>query len=490
MEFVCGENRDQVTILPECVDDYVTDDNPVRVIDAYVENLDMEKLGFTKFKPNDTGRPMYDPKDLQKLYLYGYMNRVRSSRCLEAETKRNLEVIWLLKRLSPDHKTIARFRQQNSKALKNVFRDFVKLCMKLDLYGKELVAIDGSKFKAWNTKDRNFTPGKLEDRIKNIDAKIEAYLNDLNEKDAQEDLSDREKNAEDITRIIHELSERKQFYQSLQDELKNNDEKQISLTDPDSRLMKTKDGLDVCLNIQTAVDGKNNMVVEFEVENQVLDKNLMGPMAERAAEILEVETLTVVADKGYDSASDVAGLARKGFSPQVAGANYDICIPCTAEESETVTTYGEGRTVYIPERNIFICPLGKPLYPSSYSKNKQLAKYCNRKACSHCPHKCTTERGKTAERHIKQADFSKEFDDQELHIRQIKIRADKDIVGQRKCIAEHPFGTVKRALDIGYLLLKGKVKVTGEMSLAYLAFNMKRAINILGTERLLHAIRA
>jgi hypothetical protein len=362
--------------------------------------------------------------------------------------------------------------------------------MKLDLYGKELVAIDGSKFKAWNTKDRNFTPGKLEDRIKNIDARIEAYLNDLNERDTQEDLADREKSTEDITRIIRELSERKQFYESLQDELNNSVEKQISLTDPDSRLMKTKDGLDVCLNIQTAVDSKNKMIAEFSVENQVHDKNFMGPMAERAAEILEVEAMTVTADKGYDSASDVAGLIRKGFSPHVADANYDVCIPCAQEEAESVTEYVEGRSVYIPERNIFICPMGKPLYPSSYSKNKQLARYCNRKACGRCPHKCTTERWKTAERHMKQADFSKEFDDQGLHIRQIKIRADKNIVALRKCIAEHPFGTVKRALGIGYLLLRGKEKVTGEMSLAYLAFNMKRAINILGMARLLHAIQA
>lgn len=244
------------------------------------------------------------------------------------------------------------------------------------------------------------------------------------------------------------------------------------------------------MNIQTAVDSKNMMIAEFAVENQVHDKNLMGPMAEKAAEILEVDSMTVTADKGYDSASDVAGLVRKGFSPHVAGANYDVCIPCAEEEAETVTNFEEGRSVYIPERNIFICPMGKTLYPSGYNKNRQLAKYCNRKACNRCPHKCTTERWKTAKRHMKQADFSKEFNDQDLHIRQVKIRADKDIVARRKCISEHPFGTVKRALGIGYLLLKGKAKVTGEMSLACLAFNMKRAINIMGTERLLHAIQA
>ena len=489
MEFICGTNRNQGTFLPDTVDDYVSANNPVRVIDAYVETLDMESLGFEKYEPNSTGRPMYNPKDLLKLYLYGYMNRVRSSRNLETETKRNLEVMWLLGKLSPDHKTIARFRQNNPNALKNVFRHFVKTCMSLGLYGKELIAVDGSKFKAWNTKDRNFTSGKLEDRIKNIDCKIESYLALLNESD-KDDTNESELSEEDVLQILQNLSERKEAYAELKQQIDETGVRQISLTDPDSRLMKTKDGLDVCLNVQSAVDSKNNMIAEFRVENQVQDKNLMGSVAIEAAETLGVDTISVVADAGYDSSSDIAGLIAKGFDPHVCGANYDICIPCEKIESEFVSEYTEGRCVYIPNRNIFICPMGQVLYPHGINKNKQIAKYYNCTACRSCTHKCTASRYKIAERQIHASEFGKEYDDTDLYIKQFKVRADRKIIRQRKSIIEHTFGTIKRALGISYLLLRGKEKVTGEISLAFTAFNMKRAINLLGTERLIQAIQA
>lgn len=489
MNFICGTNRNQGTLLPDTVDDYVSANNPVRVIDAYVESLDMESLGFEKYEPNNTGRPMYNPKDLLKLYLYGYMNRVRSSRNLETETKRNMEVIWLLGKLSPDHKTIARFRQNNPEALKNVFKHFVKTCMSLGLYGKELIAVDGSKFKAWNTKDRNFTPGKLDDRIKNIDRRIEEYLSLLNESD-RNDIDGDDLSVEDIARILQNLTERKEKYEELRGQIIGTNVRQISLTDPDSRLMKTKDGLDVCFNVQSAVDSKNNMIAEFRVENQVQDKNLMGSIATEAAEILEVDTISVVADAGYDSASDVACLISKGFDSHVCGANYDICIPCEEDEATKVIDYDEGRCVYIPNRNIFICPMGQLLYPHGMNKNKQIAKYYNCKACSSCKHKCTVSRYKIAERQVPASEFSKTYDDSDLYIRQVHIKADRKIIRQRKSIIEHTFGTVKRALGISYLLLCGKEKVTGEISLAFTAFNMKRAINILGTERLIQGIHA
>lgn len=490
MEFICGENREQSTFLPDRVEDYVAANNPVRVIDAYVDSLDMEQLGFEKYAPNETGRPMYAPKDLLKLYLYGYMNRVRSSRNLEMETKRNLEVIWLLKKLSPDHKTIARFRQQNPKALKNVFKSFTRFCMGQGLYGKEIIAVDGSKFKAWNSKDRNFTPGKLEDRIKNIDVKIENYLALLNAGDAEEQGGKSELSEDEIIAILKNLCERRQVYEEFQQTIEEEDLHQISLTDPDSRLMKTKDGLDVCLNIQTAVDSKNNMIAEFEVCNQVHDKNLMGPVAAQAAEMLGVDTLTVVADAGYDSASDVAALIENGFTPHVAGANYDICIPCSKEDAEEISDYAEGRCIYIPERNVFVCPLGKILYPSGFHKRNHMARYRNARACRLCQHKCTTEIRRTAERYCPPSAFSKGYDDTDLFLRQVRVRADRNIVRQRKSIIEHTFGTVKRNLGISYLLLRGTEKVTGEISLAFTAFNMKRAISILGVERMVQCLMA
>lgn len=489
MNYICGASRNQGTFLPSVVDDYVAANNPVRVIEAYVEHLNMSELNFAKCNPNNTGRPMYDPKDMLKLYLYGYMNRVRSSRNLETETKRNLEVIWLMKKLSPNHKTIARFRQNNPNALKNVFRHFVKTCMGLGLYGKELIAVDGSKFKAWNAKDRNFTPGKLEDRIKNIDIKIDSYLSMLNDADLC-DSEDAELSEAEILQIVENLSERKQKYEELQKQIVETNARQVSLTDADSRLMKTKDGLDVCLNIQSAVDSKNNMIAEFSVENQVQDKNLMGRVAVQASETLAVETLTVVADAGYDSASDVASLVMKGFEPHVCGANYDICIPCAEQNSETVGDYANGRCVYIPERNIFVCPMGQVLYPSSVNRSKQIAKYLNCTACKNCQHKCTTSRYKVAERQAVPSQFSKEYDDSNLFVRQIKIRANREIIRQRKSIIEHTFGTVKRALGISYLLLCGKEKVTGEISLAFTAFNMKRAISLSGVERMVQCLTA
>ena len=488
MEFICGENRDQGTFLPDRVEDYVAANNPVRVIDVYVDGLDMEQLGFEKYAPNETGRPMYAPKDLLKLYLYGYMNRVRSSRNLEIETKRNLEVIWLLKKLSPDHKTISRFRQQNPKALKNVFRDFTRFCMSIGLYGKELIAVDGSKFKAWNSKDQNFTPGKLEDRIKNINAKIDAYLTVLNEEDASDTDDTTELSEETVVEILKKLCERRQRYEELQQTIAEQGVRQISLTDPDSRLMKTKDGLDVCLNVQTAVDSKNNMIADFTVSSQVQDKNQMGPVARKAAEMLEVSALTVVADAGYDSSSDIAALIHDGFTPHVAGANYDICVPCAPEEAEEITAFGENRCVYLPERNLFVCPLGKFLYPSSYHKRNQTARYTNRRACRQCQHKCTDGANKTAERNCLPSEFSKECDDSPLFVRQVHVRADREIIRKRKSIIEHVFGTVKRDLGISYLLLRGREKVTGEISLAFTAFNMKRAINILGVEQMVQLL--
>lgn len=459
MEFISGQSREQLNLFPVCMDDYIDENNPVRIIDAYVESLNMKELGFQKSQPNDTGRPMYSPKDLLKLYIYGYMNRVRSSRKLETETKRNLELIWLLKNLTPDHKTISRFRQNNPSALKNVFKDFVMLCDKLELFGKELIAVDGSKFKAWNTKDRNFTKDKLKDRIKRAEEKIDTYIQLLNKNDEREYETD-SVDVREITKKIQELQKRKDRYSEYPETLQSGDETQISLTDPDSRLMKTKDGLDVCLNIQTAVDSKNKMAVEFTVENQVQDKNLMSPLAKKTAGILETEDLTIVADNSYDSTSDIAQVVRDGMHPVVAGGDYEFLAETAPEDAEHITGYTDGlaHSVYLPERNIFVCPMGEVLYPSSYNKKKHIAKYLNCRACRNCPHKCTSSKYHRAERRVKPSEYTKEYNDKGLYLRKVQILQDKEIVRRRKSIIEHVFGTVKRNMGISYLLLKGKKK--------------------------------
>ena len=371
MDFICGEERGQTLLLPDRIEEYVNENNPVRVIEAYINNLDLEGLGFTKPEPNNTGRPMYDPKDLLKLYVYGYMNRIRSSRRLEKETKRNLELLWLLGKLSPDHKTIARFRHDNTNALKEVFRDFVHLCVRLGLYGRELIAIDGSKFKAVNSRKRNFTQEQIQKKIGTITAKIEEYLKVLDSNDRAENETRGEKTKEEIVQIISNLREHKNRYQGYADELERSGEKQKSLTDGDSRLMTTNSQkMDVCYNVQTAVDAKNKLIVDFEVTNQANDKNKIAPMAKSSQELLGTETITAVADAGYNSIQDILRAKGQGVDVHVAGTDFDICVPAKeGEEYAEITSHHEGRCVYIAERNIALCPMGNVLYPRSHSKS-------------------------------------------------------------------------------------------------------------------------
>lgn len=485
MEYISGIDRNQCCI--SSLDDAIDENNPIRFIDVYVSGLDMAGMGFEHSDPQETGRPAYAPRDLLKLYLYGYFNRVRSSRNLEKECYRNIEVMWLLSGLCPDHKTIARFRQNNPKALKEVFRDFVRFCAKLGLYGKELIAIDGSKFKAWNGKDRNYTKGKIQDRIRRAEEKISAYLEELEQADKEAEAEDRIKG---IETALEALMERRTELEGYLERVTSGEETQVSLTDPDSRLMKSKEGMSVCLNVQTAVDSKNKMVVEFAVCNQVQDKNLMSPMAEKASRILKSDHMTIVADNGYDSVSDVAQVLAGNNIPVVCGGEYEFWYPTTAEEGEAVTDYDEtiARSVYIPSKNIYICPMGEFLYPSCYVTKKHIAKYGNPSACSHCPKKCTTMRYFYVERMIKKSEFSRECDLSPVTLKKIRILQNKGISSQRKCIVEHPFGTVKHDMGVRQLLLRGIRKAEGELSLAFLAFNMKRALNIVGIKKLMAAL--
>jgi transposase len=491
MDFIEGDNRSQITLLPDSIDEYVGADNPVRVIDVYVNNLDLGGLKFQKPRPNDTGRPMYNPKDMLKLYIYGYMNRVRSSRRLEAETKRNLEVIWLLRKLSPDHKTIARFRHDNSAALKNVFKDFVQLCIKLNLYGKELVAVDGSKFPAVNSKDRNFNKKKLDERISRIEAKIDKYLKQIDVIDKDEASADSVHTSDEIQAIISGLSERKEVYQSFLDKLAESADYQLSLTDPDSRLMPTGGKMDVCFNIQSAVDEKNKMIVDFEVTNSATDKNLLAVMSEKARDALNVDTLTVAADAGYNAASDIAKCIREGITPHVAGGEIDICLPTDASTGEIIEEFNAGRTVYLPERNIAVCPMGQVLYPKYYMKRIHKGAFKNTAACRNCTNRCTkSSSGIRFEIDIPECEWTKEYDDRDLFITQIHVRPDKELIRKRKSIVEHPFGTIKRHHYGDYCLTKGIPSVTGEYALTFLAYNFRRAVNILGTSRMIDLIGA
>jgi len=487
MGYITGAERNQLILFPDSLDEYIQEDNSVRVLDVYVDHLDLNGLGISKSIPNETGRPPYSPQDLLKLYIYGYMNRIRSSRRLETESKRNVEVMWLLKKLTPDHKTIARFRHDNCAALKNVFRDFVKLCLRLGLYGRELAAIDGSKFKAVNSIDRNLSVKELNERINRLTARIDEYMQQLNETDAAEDSSEC-KSGIDVKQIIERLSERKNTYEGYREELSSNGETQKSLTDPEARLMKDAKGFDVSYNVQTSVDSKYKLIAEFNVTNDGNDLRQLSDMAKATSEILESPNITVTADTGYNSASEIARCIENGITPQVIGSESSFCIPCDAHEAQEIVSHENGRSVYIKERNIVICPMGHMIPPKYYKNVDRTARYYNYSACAKCTCRCTKSKYMVYGVRMKKSEFSKEFNGDNLYVKQIHITPNPKITDRRKELAEHPFGTVKRAMDAGYLLTRGIKNVTGEFSLVFLAYNLKRVINIIGTKKLIEAM--
>ncbi len=312
MSYVRRTDRSEVLLLPEAIDDYITQDNPVRFIDAFLTTLDLLQLGFTHASPASTGRPAYDPADLLRLYVYGYLNRLRSSPMLEGETTRNVELMWLLGKITPDFKTIADFRKQNLAAIKAVCREFTLLCKRLDLFAGELIAIDGSKFRAVNSRKRNFTALKLARLIDNIDKKIADYLAEMDLKDsAQPAVAN--PSAKELATKIEQLKQSKQHFQDLAAESRNSDVQELSLTDPDSRLMSVGQGLEVCYNVETAVDSKHKLIVYHEVTNATTDQQQLAPIATAAKEMLGVDSLEVVADKGYYSGEQVSKCESEGI---------------------------------------------------------------------------------------------------------------------------------------------------------------------------------
>src|SRR5438552_2854550 len=398
MDYIRGANRNQVILFPESVEDYITEDNPVRFIDAFVSSLDLAAMGFNRAQPAETGRPAYDPGDLLRLYLYGYLNRVRSSRMLERETKVNLEVMWLLGKLSPDFKTIADFRRDNLKAIKQVCREFTLLCRKLKLFGGELVAIDGSKFKAVNNRRRNFSPERLRRAIQALDEKIGSYLSSLDEADAAEpDPDEPGPSAAELGAKIKTLQERKAKYQALQTDLKANGAKQVSLTDADARSMVMHHGsTEVGYNVQTVVDEKHHLIVEHEVTNDPTDHAHLAEMALRAKATLAVEKLEVVADMGYYDGAEVKQCAQAGITTYIP---------------KPITSVNRKRGLFIKQDFVYDevqacyrCPQGEELTYryESFEQGRQIRYYTTSK-CLTCPikHRCTTnQRGRRITRWV------------------------------------------------------------------------------------------
>jgi transposase len=393
MTHISGHDRSQILLLPEAVDDYVGPDNPVRFIDAFVDGLDLAAASFSRVEPKATGRPGYAPSDLLKLYIYGYLNRVRSSRRLEAETHRNIEVIWLLRHLKPDFKTISDFRRDNRNAFRQVFREFILLCRQLDLFGRELLAVDGTRIKAVNNKDRNFTRASLTQFIKAADAKLADYLQRLDKSNAAESATggSRVKNlAEKITAI----RERRKRCKDMLAELDQTGESQISLTDPDSRAMAAHTHVAVGYNVQIAVDAKHKLIVEQQVTNQVVDMGLLTQTAEPAKEVLGVERIAVVADRGYFKIEDIEACEKAGIDPHVPRPQRG--------PSVRAGLFRKDEFRYDPTSDSFLCPAVQHLHPYSSSLMRGLKKinYRNSQACSDCAIRwqCTGNRFRSVSR--------------------------------------------------------------------------------------------
>jgi transposase len=477
MNYVAGIPRQQLVLFPESLDEYIADDNPVRFIDAFVDSLELAAAGFAHTSLAETGRPPYDPRDLLKLYIYGYLNRVRSSRKLEQECQRNVEVMWLLRKLTPDHKTIADFRKDNRKAFKEVFKAFCVLCRELDLFGAELIAIDGSKFKAVNSSQRNFTQTKVKAYLQELEKRIEAYLKELDELDQVEapDIPP-QRSAEQLQAKIEQLRTRQVKYQGYLKRMEESGESQLSLTDPDSRSMPKSPKAPVAYNVQTAVDNKHHLIVAQDVTKDVTDRDQLSRMALEAKEPLGVEHIKAVADMGYSHGKELKACLDAGIEPYVAR-------PDTSANTK-LGLFGKERFVYDPDTDTYRCPAGQTLtYRFDTVEKERHIRYYRTSACGQCAlrEKCT--RNKEGRR------ITRWVDEHIIEETQQRVEAHPEIMQQRKELVEHPFGTLKHWWDQGHFLMKGLEKVRAEFSLSTLAYNIRRVLNILGVQRLIAALR-
>ena len=474
MSHITGHDRSQTLLLPEAIDDYVGSDNPARFIDAFVDGLDLAAFGFVGVEPKATGRPGYAPSDLLKLYVYGYLNRIRSSRRLEAETHRNIEVIWLLRHLKPDFKTIADFRRDNRAAFKPVFREFVLLCRQLDLFGRELLAVDGTRIKAVNNKDRNFTRASLEQFIRTSDERLTDYLRQLDTGDVEEGGTGGGSRVPDLTTKIDAIRAKRDRLRSLLESLDRSGQSQISLTDPDSRAMATHTRVAVGYNAQIAVDAKHKLIVEQAVTNQVLDLGLLTQTAAPAKEILGVEQIDVTADRGYFKFEDIEACEQAGMTPYVPKPQRGSAV------REGFFAKDEFR--YDPAADVYVCPAGERLGRKYESKSRDLTKidYSNRSACLACAlrPRCTN----TFRR------VSRLENEAVLDRMAARLKARPDIVDRRREAVEHPFGSIKQWMGQGAFLMKGLENVRAEFSLTALAYNLRRAINIIGVRAMITAV--
>src|SRR6202045_128484 len=470
--FVEGVDRGQSTLFPALLDDYVAEDNPVRAVDVFVDGLDLDKLGFVGVQPLDKGRPGYHPGMMLKLYIYGYLNRVPSSRRLERECQRNIEMIWLTGQLAPDFKTIADFRKDNGKAIREVCREFVALCHKLGLLSAASVAIDGSKFKAVNARDKNFTEAKMKRRLERIEESIARYIAQLETADRRGDSMPETKVAHFKDKIV-KLNEEIARLGAINTEMMKSKDKQISLTDPDARSMATsgRDTGIVGYNVQTAVDTKNHLIVAHEVTNVGTDRHQLSNMAEQSRTEMGVETLDVVADRGYYESEEIKAC-------EDADITVTLPKPMTSN-SKAAGRFGKQDFRYVAAEDAYVCPSGQRLAYSFTTKDKDLVlRRYRTNACQSCAIKgsCTTGKERLISRWEHEA---------VLETVQARLDHHPEKMTMRRQTAEHPFGTIKCWMGATHFLMKGLPRVATEMALNVLAYNMKRVMAIIGVVRLI-----
>jgi len=468
-----GLDRSQTLLFPERLEDYIAAENPARFLDAFVGSLDLHALGFARARCASTGCPPYDPADLLKLYLYGYLHRVRSSRLLEAECHRNVEVLWLLGKLAPDFKTIADFRKDNLKPLKAVARQFTLLCRKLALFGGELLAIDGSKFAAVNARDQNFNADKLENLIARADARLAEYLQQLDTADAAEPGTATLTKTE-LAAKIAALQEKQDWHKELLAQL-DDEQKQISVTDPDTRKMPTAHGTLVGYNAQIAVDAKHKLIAAEDVTNDVTDYQQLANVALEAKANLELTRTEVVADAGYYNAGEVNRCVEHGITPFIPKSDTSA--------NSARGLYGKSQFQYDALKDVYVCPAGDTLtYRFATVELDRELKYYRASQCKTCALKSRCTRNK-ANRTI-----TREANEPLMEAMAARMRQQPDKFKLRKTLAEHPFGTIKRWFGYTHFLLKGLAKVQCEWSLTTLAYNLKRVLNLVRFEKLMAAV--
>ena len=462
MAYIMGEDRNQVQFISASLDDLIDQDNSVRVIDAYVDSLNLVELGFIVYDGNHRGQAPYRRSDLLKLHIYGYLNKIRSSRCLEVEAKRNLELMWLVNAITPDHGTIAGFVQENKAAFHNVLRDLTLILKGWGLIDGKLVAIDGTKIRAQNSKHNCITQSGLEKKIAYAEEQIELYLASM-EQQERTDATIREK--------LDAYQKLKEKYEAQKEELRAEGLEQKTLTDPDSRRMKNNGALDICYNVQAVVDSSNHFAIDAVVTNDINDENQLSTMAADAQELVEPDEMTVLADTGYYNAPEIKNCVDAGISVYIKKGK--------SNNKTKESRYKKDKFIYDPERDVYTCPERQimPFYENTSKNGLKYSKYkCT--TCGQCPKKnlCTTSiSGRTIQRWEHEAVLEKVDAETAEH---------NNLYKQRRCIVEHPFGTIKRQLGYTFFLRRGIENVDAECALMFIAYNLKRLFGMLSVPEL------